>query len=102
MDAKIHVATAYRAYRNILAAGEPHDGGRRFEGLSAYTDHDGYGVTLSDDYVSARLSFHNKIRIDAPSSQALRRFVKRLNEVAARETNQKLDEATLREHSFDA
>ena len=90
MDAKIEVATAYRAYAQILSAGEQvasdphHRDGRRLDGLTAYTDHDGYGVTLTNGTASARLLFHSKIEFDAPSSSALQLLSQQIASTAAR------------------
>ena len=102
MEAKIDIATAYRAYSRILAAGEPVDGGRRYAGLVAYTDHDGYGVTLAADGVSARLLFHSQVKVDAPSRFALHRFAQRLKDVAALDIEDAIDEDTWREHKASA
>ena len=49
----------------------------------ALTDPDGYGVTLTDGTVSARVLFHNRVAIQTPSSRALMRFRRRLADIDA-------------------
>lgn len=102
MDSKIDIADAYRAYNQVLAAGERDGEARRYGGLTAHTDFDGYGVTLSDGVVSARLMFHSRIEVSAPDRRALQRFVRLLKEVAAADATDALSDQTLREHRFDA
>ncbi|MEM1434420.1 MAG: DUF3081 family protein [Pseudomonadota bacterium] len=82
MNSKLDLVVAYRAYANVLDQGESVDGGYRLHGLTAYTDHDGYTVTLCNGTVSARLMFHSKIQFDTPNSRALQRFVRQVTDVA--------------------
>ena len=82
MESKVDATTAHRAYANIIAAGEPVDGGRQLGPLTAFTDHDGYGFTLTNGSASARVLFHNKVAIDTPHRNALQRFVQQLVQVA--------------------
>jgi len=102
MDSKIDIADAYRAYNRILTDGTRDGDARHYRGLTAYTDFDGYGVTLSDGLVSARLLFHSRIKVSAPDRRALQRFVRLLKELAAEAAGGEPSEQTLREHRFDA
>lgn len=52
-----------------------------WQGVTALTDPDGYGITLTDGTVSVRLLFHNQVAIQTPSSRALIGFRKRLADI---------------------
>jgi len=82
MNTKLNISDAYRAYATLLNHGERLEDGYTLNGVTAYTGHDGYTVTLSDGVVSARLMFHSKIQFESPGSQALSRFISRINELA--------------------
>lgn len=102
MDSKIDIADAYRAYNRILTAGTGDGDARHYRGLTAHTDFDGYGVTLSDGIVSARLLFHSRLQVSARDRRALQRFVRLLTEIAAEDAGGEPSAQTLREHRFDA
>ena len=75
-ETRITADLALRVYQKILD-----QQASSFRGVSALTDPDGYGVTLTDGAVSVRVLFHNKVAIQTPSSRALTRFRKRLLEI---------------------
>lgn len=79
-ETKITADLALRVYQKILAAPEAGKPTAR-NGITALTDPDGYGVTLTDGTVSARVLFHNRVAIQTPSSRALMRFRKRLTDI---------------------
>ena len=48
------------AFETIIEYGKPDDEGRKtLEGITAYTDFDGYTVFLEGQGVNMRLEFHN-------------------------------------------
>ena len=80
-ETRITADLALRVYQKIVdQAGSPGQA-PPLRGVSALTDPDGYGVTLTDGAVSVRVLFHNKVAIQTPSSRALTRFRKRLIEI---------------------
>ncbi|MEM6709227.1 MAG: DUF3081 family protein [Pseudomonadota bacterium] len=81
-ETKVDAATAYRAYANILERGARTGDGHELGGLTALTDYDGYGFTLTDGHVSARILFHSKVAIETPNSRSLMRFVQQLEAIA--------------------
>ena len=83
-ETRLSAELVLRAYQTVVDRGEATPEGHRWEGLTALTDYDGYGVTLSDGSVSARVLFHNKVAVDASSGRALRQFRRRLTRLLAR------------------
>ena len=81
-ETKITADLALRVYQKILAHAGRADP-PAWHGVTAHTDPDGYGVTLTDSTVSIRVLFHNRVAIQTPSSRALMRFRKRLADIDA-------------------
>ena len=73
-ETKISAALVLRVYQKIVDDGA-------LNGITALTDPDGYGVTLTDGTVTARVLFHNRVAIDAPGSRALMRFRRKLTDI---------------------
>ena len=82
-ETKIESGLVLRAYQKIVDQGERQGATHVLGGLTASSDYDGYGITLSDGAVSARVLFHNRVQIDAPSRKALETFRQRLHRVIA-------------------
>ncbi len=61
---KVNIKQALRAYQIIVSNGVRGEEGHRFNGLTAFTDFDGYTVTIKNDYVRLDILFHNKIVFD--------------------------------------
>lgn len=80
-DHKISARDLLEAFDTIQRHCEPQDGQYVFGPLRANAGHDGYTVTISDDNVEATVGFHNSVRVDAASSQALVMFKERLDSV---------------------
>ena len=76
-ETRITADLALRVYQKILAQADQQQP-PSCQGITALTDPDGYGVTLTDGTVSARVLFHNRVAIQTPNSRALMRFRKRL------------------------
>ena len=85
-ETRITADLALRVYQKILAQGAAASGHPSFRGVTALTDPDGYGVTLTDGTVSARVLFHNRVAIQTPSSRALMRFRRHLMKIDSRPT----------------
>lgn len=82
-ERKVDHRLVLKAYQHVMDHGQRHDGGRELDGLRAWSDFDGYTVSLSDGTVTVRALFHNKLAIEAPSGKALETFVRRLERLAA-------------------
>lgn len=78
-ETKLSSDLLLRAYQLVLEQGERQaDGSRHLQGINVMLDIDGYGVTISDGVVSARVLFHNKVAVQTPNSRSLSRFRKLL------------------------
>ena len=73
--------TGLRAYQRIVERGERQGNARCLNGLQAETDYDGYGVTLSDGVVQARLLFRGRVAINTPNRKSLESFLRRLEKI---------------------
>lgn len=51
------------------------------EGITAYTDHDGYTVFLEGYQVKLRTGFHNTYHLDYDSERAFESFIKQLKNI---------------------
>ena len=82
-ETRITADLALRVYQKILDQAGRQAQAPSLRGVSALTDPDGYGVTLTDGAVVIRVLFHNRVAIETPSSRALGRLRKRLAEIDA-------------------
>lgn len=80
-DHKISARELLEAFNIIQEHAEPHDGEYVMGALHATSGHDGYTVTIRDENVEATVGFHNSVRVEAASSQALEMFRERLDSV---------------------
>ncbi len=82
-ERKVDVRLALRAYQAVVDRGQRDDDGYRLGDLRVQADFDGYTVSLSDGRVTARVLFHSRVDVDAPSGKALEAFVDRLRRAVA-------------------
>lgn len=61
MSEKVNIKSALRVFERITREGKKDGDGYYLSGLKAYTDFDGYTVTIENDYVRLDIYFHNKI-----------------------------------------
>lgn len=80
-DHKISARDLLEAFSAIQQHSEPHEGHYVYGPLRADAGHDGYTVTISDENVEATVGFHNSVRVEASSSQALEMFKERVESV---------------------
>ncbi|GAC15113.1 DUF3081 domain-containing protein [Aliiglaciecola lipolytica] len=72
-------------FEKIREKGETVDGGHLFQGVKAYTDHDGYTVFLEDALVNLRFGFHNQYHFDYEKPEHLEQFEKKLKAISQAE-----------------
>lgn len=84
-ETRISADLALRVYQKILDRAAGGQQPPAWQGVSALTDPDGYGVTLTDGTVSARILFHNRVAIQTPNSRSLMRFRRRLADIDGRD-----------------
>lgn len=77
--AKFAYAKGLRAFQRLADRGERRGDAFRLCGLQAETDHDGYGITLTDGTVRARFLFHGRFAIASPNRRALEAFQRRVD-----------------------
>ena len=77
-ETKIESGLVLRVYQKIVDQGERQGATHILGSLTASSDYDGYGITLSDGTVSARVLFHNRVQVDTPNRKALETFRQRL------------------------
>lgn len=70
------------AYEKIHTHGEAQQGQHVLEGITAFTDHDGYTVFLEGHGVKMRLEFHNKYHLDYDNGDQLDKFIRALKSIA--------------------
>lgn len=65
-------------YEKIRQHGEPQTLGYQLEGVTAYTDHDGYTLYIEDALVKLRFGFHNQYHYDYDKPEHKEAFDKKL------------------------
>lgn len=65
-------------FEKIKEHGEGEGGQYRLEGITAFTDHDGYTVYLEGHRTKLQTGFHNTYRLDYESQRDAEQFMKKL------------------------
>ena len=69
-------------YERIIQKGEMTDEGKRYQGVTAYSDVDGYTVYLQGSGVELRFGFHNTYHLDYEHEKHKDDFLKKLYNIA--------------------
>ena len=77
MDEQISIRKALRVFHKILSEGERAGDHYHLNGLTAYSDFDGYTATLCNDYVSLSIYFHNKFSFTFSNRKERSLFLKK-------------------------
>lgn len=80
-EARIHAELALKAYQRVMEEGVSVEGAREWQGVRVVPDFDGYGVTITDEIVTLRVLFHNRVAIDTPNRRSLARMRKKLETI---------------------
>ncbi|MDA0273506.1 MAG: DUF3081 family protein [Proteobacteria bacterium] len=81
---KINIKMALRAFNRIRLEGIERSGEHHLNGVSAGSGFDGYTITLHDDYVTLRIFFHNKFKLDFVNKRHLKTFIERIEIISGR------------------
>lgn len=79
MKNDLSVRLVLSVFEKIREHGEAKDERHELEGITGYTDHDGYTVFLESHDVKLRTGFHNTYHLDYDSERAYEAFSKKLN-----------------------
>ncbi|MCH8500704.1 MAG: DUF3081 domain-containing protein [Aliidiomarina sp.] len=79
MKNELSIRTVLSVYEKIIDHGEVVDERHVLEGITAYTDHDGYTVYLEGQRVKLWTGFHNTYHLDYESERDAENFMKKLN-----------------------
>ena len=71
-----------RAYHRICEQGDKVQKGHCFEGITTYTDYDGYTLYFEAKDVLMSFGFHNTYHLEYQSERAKREFMKRVEAIA--------------------
>lgn len=82
MQDQIDTRLMLQAYEKITTHGEKLageiDNMHRLEGVTAFSDFDGYTLYLEDAEVKLQTGFHNTYKLDYNSNRALENFIRKL------------------------
>lgn len=69
-------------YERIQKRGEANDEGKHYQGVTAFSDIDGYTIYLQGSGVLLRFGFHNTYHLDYEHDKHKDDFLKKLNNIA--------------------
>ena len=81
MDEKVDIKRALRAFQIITSNGIKNEDGFQLSGLTAFTDFDGYTVTIKNDYVRLDILFHNKMSFTFANDKERYQFLETLEKI---------------------
>ncbi len=82
MEEKVNVKSALRVFSRITSEGERVGDEYVLNGLRAYSDYDGYTITICNDYASLDIFFHNKFSFKFSNRKEKIAFLEKLNNLA--------------------
>lgn len=71
-----------QVYNHIHQHGEQHEHGKILEGISAFSDLDGYTIYLQGSGVLLRFGFHNKYDLSYDNEKQKDQFLNKLTAIA--------------------
>jgi len=77
-EKRVDTYQALLAFEHIRTQGKQVNGEYHFEGFTAFTDFDGYTVTISQRDVTLTIFFHNKYDVSFKDAEDLDNFLKQL------------------------
>jgi hypothetical protein len=79
MSEKVNIKKALHAFNRIITEGYRNGDEYSLNGLTAYTDFDGYTITIRNDYVRLDIFFHNKFSFDYTNSKERMLFLEKID-----------------------
>lgn len=70
-----------KVFEKIRQHGQTKDAGYLLDGITAYSDFDGYTVFMEDANVKLRFGFHNQYHFDYEKDEHLQQFEKKLKNI---------------------
>ncbi|RUO37987.1 DUF3081 domain-containing protein [Aliidiomarina taiwanensis] len=87
MQDQIDTRLMLQAYEKITTHGEEVPGDidkmHRLEGVTAFSDFDGYTLYLQDAEVKLQTGFHNTYKLDYDTNRALDNFIRKLKHIVS-------------------
>ncbi len=81
MEEHFDINQALRVFDKIVTNGIKHEDKHSYQGMTAWSDVDGYTVQLSDDEVSVSIYFHNRYEFDYDTVRQLESFLSKLKAI---------------------
>jgi len=78
MTEKVDIKKSLRVFNQIATKGRRVGDEYLLNGLTAFTDFDGYTVTIKNDYVRLDIFFHNKISLDFSNDKERMLFLQKI------------------------
>lgn len=75
---KVDTIQVLNVYEIIMEQGHDVEDGKVLDGVHASSGHDGYTVTLWDEYVSITINFHNTCTFNHIDKRHLNRFLDKI------------------------
>ncbi|QYK02883.1 DUF3081 family protein [Shewanella psychrotolerans] len=83
MNIEINLTRALHAYGAITSKGTKGNNAYVYQGVTAWSDFDGYTCYIQFNKVTLTLLFHGKYLLDYPNQTELSLFLKKLNKLAS-------------------
>ncbi len=81
MEDKIIIREALQVFEKIRKNGNKTNLGFELSGLIAITSHDGYTISVSNDYANLTIFFHNKFSFEATNQKEKQAFLEKLKQI---------------------
>ena len=79
MDEKINIKKVLRAFSTIITEGRQVGSKYHLNGLVAYSDFDGYTITICNDYVKLEVFFHSKFAFNYSNRKEKELFLEKID-----------------------
>ena len=81
LDKKVNVGKAFRAYQKVVDLGVKEKDQYVFQGVTVWSELDGYSITLTAGRVTLRIFFHQRFSLEAPNSEEAALFLRNLERI---------------------
>ncbi|MFD2177226.1 DUF3081 family protein [Veronia pacifica] len=83
MKNDLNTATLLAAFEIVMENGEETEFGKRYEGIEASTDYDGYNIYLKGNGVELHIGFHNTYNLTYEQEHLKESFLKKIDAIVA-------------------
>lgn len=88
---EVNVKKTLAVFNAITSLGQREGNQYQYNGLTAFSDHDGYNITIKNDHVELTIFFHNKFSFNYNNKKERLMFLHKIDDIYKKEKEKQND-----------